>query len=55
MVLEWVSRCPEDVARLAQGYWLMKPALAALRSASLPPAASLAPTLVWPHAAPTDH
>ena len=55
MVLEWVSRCPEDVARLAQGSWLMKPALAALRSASLPPAASLAPMLVWPHAAPTDH
>lgn len=55
MVLEWVSRCPEDANRLAQGSWLMKPALAALRPASLPPAASLAPMLVWPHAAPTDH
>lgn len=29
----------------------MKPPLAALRSASLPPTVPLAPTLVWPHAA----
>jgi len=53
LVLEWVERCPEDVQRLTQGYWLMKPTLESFRATSLKPTASLEPTQVWPHAPKT--